>query len=150
MDAKKLVIIFAVLLMLSGGTISVLKWLKIGPFSDSVEVTDEETAPDEPPVAIDMDKLSIPIFAEDRVTATILIELKVDAIGAENQEMIIKLLPRLSDAFFKDLYVFIPRIIRRKNKLTTNILSERMKQTADKILGPGVIHSVIILKVTES
>ena len=149
MDAKKLVIIFAVLLMLSGGTISVLKWLKIGPFSDTIELA-EKSAPDEPPVAIEMDKLSIPIFAENRVAATILIELKVDAIGAENQEMITKLLPRLSDAFFKDLYIFIPRLIRRKNKLTTRILAERRKKTADKVLGPGVLHSVIILKVTES
>ena len=148
MDAKKLVIIFAVFLMLSGGAISVLKWLKVGPFSDSTEV--EETVPDEPPVAIDMDKLSIPIFAEDRVAATILIELKVEAVGLGNQELITKLLPRLSDAFFKDLYVFIPRIIRRKNKLTTSILAERMKQTADKVLGPGVLHNVIIIKVTES
>jgi hypothetical protein len=148
MDVKKIVIIFAVLLMLAGGTISVLKWLKIGPFSDTVEV--EEAAPDELPIIIKMDKLSIPIFAEERVAATILIELKVEAIGLENHTMITKLLPRLSDAFFKDLYVFIPRLIRRKIKITTSILAKRMKSVADKILGPGILHKVIITKVTDS
>jgi hypothetical protein len=150
MDAKKIVIIFAVLLMLSGGTISVLKFLKIGPFSDDIEVTEEKTDPTEPPVAIKMDKLSIPIFSEGGVAATILIDLKVEAIGTENHEMITKLLPRLTDAFFKDLYVFIPRLIRRKNKLTKSILVESLKQTADKVFGPNVLHKVIIVKVTDS
>ena len=148
MDMKKIVIFFAVFLMLSGGTVSVLKWMKIGPFSDAVDVA-EEAVPVEAPVAIDMDRLTIPIFAEDRVAATVLIDLKVEAIGAENQEMITKLLPRLSGAFFKDLYVFIPQIIRRDNKLSTDILAERMKQTGDKVLGPGVLHSVTIVEVSE-
>ena len=148
MDAKKLVIVFAVLLMLSGGAISVLKWLKIGPFSDSAEV--EEVVPKEPPVAIKMDKLSIPIFADGTIAATILIELKVEALGLENQEIITKLMPRLTDAFFKDLYVFVPQLIRRKIKLTTSVLTERMQQVADKVFGPGILHKVIIIKVTDS
>ena len=149
MDAKKIVIIFAVLLMLTGGTISVLKWLQVGPFSDSVEV-EEEITPIEPPVTIKMDKLSIPIFSENSIAATILVELKVEAIGLENQEMITKLLPRLSDAFFKDLYIFIPRLIRRKTKITTRVLAERMQKVADKVFGPDVLHKVIIVKVTDS
>ena len=147
MDAKKIVIIFAVLLMLTGGTISVLKWLKIGPFSESVE--EEEAAPQEPPVVIKMDKLSIPIFAENTIAATILIELKIEVIGIEKQEKVTKLLPRLSDAFFKDLYVYIPRLVRRETKLTKSILTKRMHQVADKLFGQGVLHKIIITKVTD-
>jgi hypothetical protein len=150
MDAKKIVIIFAVLLMLTGGTISVLKWLQIGPFSNSIEAEEKETTPIEPPVTIKMDKLSIPIFAENSIAATILVELKVEAIGPENQEMITKLLPRLSDAFFKDLYVFVPQLIRRKTKITSRVLAARMKKVADKVFGPDVLHKVIIVKVTDS
>ena len=78
------------------------------------------------------------------------VRLKVEAIGLENQDMITKLLPRLSDAFFKDLYVFIPQLIRRKIKLTTRILSERMQKVADKVFGPDILHKVIIVKVTDS
>tara|TARA_B100000902_G_scaffold124917_1_gene124713 strand:- start:53 stop:499 length:447 start_codon:yes stop_codon:yes gene_type:complete len=148
MNAKKIVIIFAVLLMLTGGIISVLKWLKIGPFSNTVEI--EEVAPINPPLTIKMDKLSIPIFADDRIAATILIELKLEALGAENQVRITKQLPRLTDAFFKDLYVFVPQLIRRNTKLTTSILATRMQKIAKKVLGEGVLHKVIILKVSDS
>jgi len=148
MNAKKIVIIFAILLMLTGGTISVLKWLKIGPFSDTIEV--KEIAPVELPKTIKMDKLSIPIFAEERIAATILIELEVEVLGNENRQKIMRQLPRLTDAFFKDLYVFIPQLIRRKINLTTSILSARMQKVADKVFGQGVLHKVIILKVTDS
>lgn len=154
MDVKKIVIAFSVFLMLSGATVSVLKWLKVGPFA---EVTEEElqaqqeeaVVPDEPPVAIDMDSMNIPIFAEDRVAATVMIKLKVEVIGSENEEKVTKLMPRLNDAFFKDLYAFIPRVIRRQNKLNASILVERMKMTGDKVLGPNIIHDVIIEEVTE-
>ena len=37
MDVKKIVIIFAVILMVTGAAISILKWLKIGPFSEEAQ-----------------------------------------------------------------------------------------------------------------
>ena len=148
MDAKKIVIIFAVLLMLTGGTISVLKWLKIGPFSETVE---ENEVPSEPtPLTINMNKLSVPIFADNTLATTIQIELKVQVIGIENKEKINKYKPRLSDALFKDLYVYIPRLVRREIKLTKSILTKRMHQVADKVFGQGVLHKIIITKVKDS
>ena len=147
MDVKKIIIIFAILLMIGGGTISVLKWLQIGPFSNKVE--EEKITQVEPPIDIKMDKLSIPIFAEDRVAATILIELKVQVLGVENQQALIKQLPRLTDAFFKELYVFVPQLIRRKTKLTTSILTTRMQKAAKKVLSPGLLHKIVMLKVTD-
>lgn len=152
MDIKKIVIIFSILLMITGGTVSVLKWLKIGPFAVSTEEelkAEEDAIPDVPPVAIIMDDLYISIIAEDRVAATVMIKLNVEVIGPENEEKVTKLLPRLSDAFFNDLYVFIPRVIRRQNKLTAAILSERLMMISEKVMGANVISSVIIEEVTE-
>jgi len=152
MDVKKIVIIFSVLLMLTGGTVSVLKWLQLGPFAvvtEEDQKEQEEATPDEPPIEIEMDDLYISILAEDSVAATVMIKLKVDVIGKTNEEEVTKVLPRLSDAFFKDLYVFIPRIIRRQSKLNSDILSERLKMIGDKVMGPGIINNVIIVEVTE-
>jgi len=152
MDIKKIVIIFSVLLMLTGGTVSVLKWLQIGPFAVVTEEdlkAQEEATPDEPPIEIEMDDLYISILAEDSVAATVMIKLKVDVIGKTNEEEVTKVLPRLSDAFFKDLYVFIPRVIRRQSKLNGDILSERLKMVGDKVMGPNIINNVIIIEVTE-
>ena len=147
MDIKKVVIIFSVFLMLSGGTVSVLKFLQIGPFEQVSEEdlkAEEEAIPDVPPVVIAMDDLYISILAEDRVAATVMIKLNLEVIGKENEEKVTKLLPRLGDSFFKDLYVFIPRVIRRQNKLNTDILTERLMMIGEKVMGPNVINNVII------
>ena len=148
MDVKKIVIIFAVILMVTGAAISILKWLKIGPFSEEAQKV-EEVVVDPVPISIDMDRLTVPIFSEDRVAATVLIDFKIEAMGFENQEKITKLLPRISDAFFKDLYIFIPRVLRGQNKLSKNLLAKRMEHIGDKIVGDGVLHSVSITEVSE-
>lgn len=151
MDIKKIVIIFSIFLMLSGGTISVLKWLQIGPFAPETEdeMKAEEDVADEPPVAIAMDDLYISILIEDRVAATVMIKLNVEVIGQENEDKVNKLLPRLSDAFFKDLYVFIPRVIRRQNKLSAEILTERLMMVSHKVMGANVINNVVIEELNE-
>ena len=152
MDIKKVVIIFSVFLMLSGGTVSVLKFLQIGPFEQVSQEdlkAEEEAIPDVPPVVIAMDDLYISILAEDRVAATVMIKLNLEVIGKENEEKVTKLLPRLGDSFFKDLYVFIPRVIRRQNKLNTDILTERLMMIGEKVMGPNVINNVIIEEVNE-
>jgi len=150
MDVKKIVIAFSVLLMISGATISVLKWLKIGPFSEAVvEEAVVEEKPEELPLEVDIDDLIIPLFDDDRVAATVMINLKLEVKGTENEEKVTKLLPRLSDAFLRDLYAFIPRVVRKEGKLTPSILRERMKMIGEKVLGPEVIHDIIIEEMTE-
>lgn len=154
MDVKKLVIAFSVILMLSGATVSVMKWLKVGPFEEMTEEDlqaqqDEAAVPDEPPVAIDMDPLNIPILADDKLAATVMLKLKIEVVGTENHDKVSKLLPRITDALFKDLYVFIPRVIRQHNKLNASILTERIRMTSEKVMGPNVIHNVIIDEVAE-
>lgn len=152
MDVKKLVIIFSIFLMLSGGTVSVLKYLQIGPFAPVSEEdiqAEKEVIPDVPPVEIDIDDIFVSIIAEDRVAATVMINLKLEVIGKKNEDEVTKLLPRLSDAFFKDLYVFIPRMIRRQGKLNATILSDRLMMVGDKVMGPKVINNIIIEEVTE-
>jgi hypothetical protein len=152
MDIKKIVIIFSVILMLTGGTVSVLKWLQVGPFavvSDEDLKAGEDALPDVPPIAIAMDDLFISIIADDKVAATVMIKLNVEVIGTENEVKVTKLLPRLSDAYFKDLYVFIPRVIRAQKKLNAAILTERLMMVSEKVMGPNVISSVIIEDLSE-
>ena len=149
MDMKKIVIVFAVLLMISGGAISVLKWLEIGPFAPVVVDEVAEVVPDEPPVSIPMDDLVIPIFSDDAVAATVMIRLSLDVQGGEKEDKVNKVLPRLSDAFLRDLYTFIPRIVRKQQKLTAAILQQRLLMTGNKVVGDKVISKVVIESVSE-
>lgn len=150
MDMKKIVIAFSILLMISGGTISVLKWLEIGPFAPVViDDTVEEEAPDETVISIPMEDLIIPLFSDNTVAATVMIRFGLEVLGEENEEKVNKLLPRISDAFLRDLYTFIPRVVRKQKKLTASILQQRLLMTGSKVLGEGVLYRVVIDSVTE-
>lgn len=145
MDVKKIIIIFSIILMLSGATVSILKFLQIGPFAQS----SEESTPEVIPVKIAMSDLYISILAEDRVAATVMIKLSIEVIGKENEDKVSKLLPRVADSFLKDLYVFIPRVIRLQGKLSAEILNKRLMMIGAKVLGPDTINNIIIEEVNE-
>lgn len=147
---KKLVIAVAIMLMLAGATISVLKWLGIGPFGDPAEVEATGTTPDEPLHFVTMDVLVIPIFQGEKVAATVQIQLKLEAADVESASEIARLLPRLNDAFLRDLYGFIPRHLRKKERLDLALIKDRLQMVGDKVAGPGVIKSVLVQAVLEN
>ena len=147
---KKLVIAVAIMLMLAGATISVLKWLGIGPFGDPAEVEATGTTPDEPLHFVTMDVLVIPIFQGEKVAATVQIQLKLEATNLESASEIARLLPRLGDAFLRDLYGFIPRHLRKKERLDLALIKDRLQMVGDKVAGPGVIKSVLVQAVLEN
>ena len=149
---KKIVIAVAVIVMLAGGTFGVLKWLGIGPFGDGdvVEVEATGTTPGEPPSFVTMDVLVIPIFQGDKVAATVQIQLKLEAADVESASEIARLLPRLSDAFLRDLYGFIPRHLRKEEHLDVALIKDRLQLVGDKVAGPGVIKSVLVQAVLEN
>ncbi len=147
---KKLVIAVAIMLMLAGATISVLKWLGIGPFGDPAEVEATGTTPDEPLHFVTMDVLVIPIFQGEKVAATVQIQLKLEATNLESASEIARLLPRLNDAFLRDLYGFIPRHLRKKERLDVALIKDRLQMVGDKVAGPGVIKSVLVQAVLEN
>ena len=151
---KKIVIAVAVVLMLAGATISVLKFLGIGPFGDGdgdvVETEATGTTPGEAPNFVTMDVLVIPIFQGDKVAATVQIQLKLEVADVGSASKIVRLLPRLGDAFLRDLYGFIPRHLRKEERLDVALIKDRLQLVGDKVAGPGVIKNVLVQALLEN
>jgi len=152
---KKLVIAVALVLMIAGAAVGVLKWLGIGPFSKAKDTTTEATvaaggAPQDAPRFITMDALVIPVFKGERVAATIQIQVKLETAGVDNESKIAHLMPRLNDAFLRDLYGFLPRHLRKENRIDLSIIKRRLQRLGDKVAGPGVIKAVLIQSVIET
>ena len=146
---KKFIIIVVALVMLAGGGFSALKAMKMGPFAEEGEV-EEEASPAEPPRFIDFDPLYLPIFRGDKVAATIQVQFRLETVGEENEARINKLLPRLNDAFLRDLYVFIPELLKKTDQIDPNIIKKRMHQVGARVTGKDVIKGVIIKSVASS
>ncbi len=151
---KKLVIAVAVMLMIGGATVSVLKWLSIGPFAEveaEAEAVETEATgtSGEPLRFIAMDVLVIPIFQGEKVVATVQIQLKLEAANVEKESEIAHMLPRLNDAFLRDLYGFIPRHLRKEKRVNVALIKERLQMVGDKVAGPGVIKNILVQALLE-
>ncbi len=147
---KKIVMIFAALVMLGGGTASILKWLQIGPFQESKKEEKQAKAQKvEEAFTIDMDPLVTTIFQENRVAALVQIELKLETVGDKKAERIKYLLPVINDAFLKDMHSFIPRLLKAEERLDSDIIRQRLQLIGDKVVGKGMIRNVVVGDIVE-
>ncbi len=147
---NKLVIAFLAIFLIAGGTIGALKFLKMGPFSGKDDKAAMKAKPIEPPRFIDVPPLNVPLFAEDKVAGTVLIQLKLEAMGAANEAKINHLLPRINDAFLRELHTFVPRLLRKTKRLDVFILKKRLQMVSDRVVGKGVVSNVLVQTVTNS
>ena len=151
---KKLIVIFAVLLMLGGGIISVLKVFEIGPFAPAPDDASAEggleEGPMEPPRFVDVEQMQIPVFVGDRVATTIQIQVKLETTGLENVSKLSRMMPRINDAFLRHLYAALPRMLSNDEQLDVIAIKRRLQFVADKTVGPGLVDNVLVQSVTDS
>ncbi|HEX9568233.1 MAG: hypothetical protein ACREB6_14845 [Rhodospirillales bacterium] len=147
---KKIVMIFAILVMLGGGTASILKWLQLGPFQElEKKEKPKEMAKIEDTITIDMDPLVTTIFQENRVAALVQIELKLETQGDKRAERIKYLLPVIIDAFLKDMHSFMPRLLKAEERVDAEIIRQRLQLIGDKVAGKGLIRNVVVGDIVE-
>jgi len=147
---KKLMISFAALLILMGGAVSTLKFLKMGPFQDedAVEVVEEE--PEAKSIFIDMEPILIPIFQGDQVAAKIQIQIKLETKETEKAIRIQRIMPRIANIFITDLHAFMPRLIKQQERVDVIILKERLKLIASRKLEKGLIDDILVQSVLDT
>ena len=147
---KKLLLIFGLLVMLCGGTVSALKFLKLGPFQGE-EVVEEK--PEEQVEAtilfVDMEPLAIPIFQGNRVAATVQIEVKLVTNSKDNVERIKQIMPVITNAFVLDLHSFMPRLLKAEERIDVLIIKQRLQLISNKVAGKGLIKNVLVQSVID-
>ena len=153
---KKLLIAFAAVLMLAGGSISVMKFMKLGPFASPEDIEARAQAAAQAaaakratPLFIDLEPLVISIFDGDKLAANIHITLKIETHSDAHAAQIRSKLPRISDAFLRDLHGFIPRHLRNAERLDVGVLKERLTMVGERVMGKGVITGVLIQSVND-
>ena len=147
---KKLLLIFGLVVMLCGATVSALKFLKLGPFQGE-EVVEEK--PEEQAEAtilfVDMEPLAIPIFRGNRVAATVQIEVKLVTNGKDNVERIKQIMPVITNAFVRDLHSFMPRLLKAEERIDVLIIKQRLQLISNKVVGKGLIKNVLVQSVID-
>ncbi|OHC77368.1 MAG: hypothetical protein A3B62_02830 [Rhodospirillales bacterium RIFCSPLOWO2_01_FULL_65_14] len=147
---QKLIMIFAVLVMLGGGAASVLKWLQLGPFEGTGEAKKEKKEePAKAAIPVDMEPLVVTIFQGNKVAALVQIEVKLEAMGEKNAAHVKYLLPIITDAYLRDLHGFVPRLLKAKEKIDPEIIRQRLMLIGEKSAGKGMINAVVVGNIIE-
>lgn len=162
---KKMAIIVAVFMMIVGAAVSVMKTLELGPFAPSAEEKASATEGEEegggdqaaapaasgPPLRfVDVEPLNIPVFHEDRVATTIQITLKLEVVDSKNEALVKQMLPRLNDAFVRDMHAFIPRLLKQEERLNVVIIKKRLQIVAERLVGKELISNILVQSVTDT
>lgn len=147
---KKLLLIFGMLIMLGGGTVGALKFLRLGPFQgeEVVEEKQEEVV-DDTTMFVNMDPMAIPIFQGNRVAATVQIQVKLETNGKDNVKKIKRIMPVITDAFVRDLHSFLPRLLKAKERIDVLIVKQRLQYISNKVAGKGLIKNVLVQSVID-
>ena len=147
---KKLIIMVVGLLILGGGAASVLKWMKLGPFEEVVAEAGEEMVRDDDMLFVDMEPLVIPIFEGDKVAAIVQIQIKLETIGSENKAKLQYVMPRISNLFITDLHTFIPRMLKKIERIDVLIIKQRLKLISDRRIGQEIIQNILVQSVIDT
>ncbi len=144
-------VIFAALMILAGGVVAAMKWLKVGPFaSDTVVESEHVETPKEEPIYIDMEPIVIPVIQGAQAVATIQIQIKLLAAGKDNASEVKRLMPKISDLFIRDLYAFIPRLLKDKERIDVATLKARLLLMTERKLGKGLLQDVLVQSVIDT
>ncbi len=145
---KKILFALGGALLLIGITVGILKWQKIGPFSNDEETAEEEVY--EPPVLgeaptfLDVDAIVINIFKDDEVIGNIQFAVKLEIVGNDAYRIVTRRKAKLVDAYLRDLSAYIPRYLLRADQLDVDVVMKRLQGLTDKVMGPGVVKRVLI------
>ncbi len=156
--SKKLIFLFAGIIVLAGGTALALKLLGIWPFSSqinsSVQTLDQGVNKNNKllpknEITIKMDPIFIPIIQRNKVALNLKLEMSI--ICDKGSEQLLKQkLPILKDAYIQDLFSFIPRKLRKNSKLDKGTLKRRLEIIGNKTVGKGKILSINIINYSEA
>jgi hypothetical protein len=149
-----LIFVVAGFIVLAGGAITVMQQLEIGPFAPKVAGAEAEDAArksaprNDPPRFVTMDPVVVPILQNDRVAATIQIEIQIETTQSRESQLN-KQMTRLTDAFVTDLKTFVPRHLRDHPQVDTEVLKKRLAIIGERAIGKGLFDAVLIQNVLE-
>ncbi len=147
---KKLVLALVLLVVVTGAALAIVKWLGFGPFGGTEgDPPPAATAPPSSAYYVALDAILVPLLRDDKVAGTVQIQVKLEVVGDQARDAVLQAKPRLSDAYFQELYAYIPRLLAGGARLDVGMLKKRLQLVSDKTVGGGIVQDVLLQSVTE-
>lgn len=152
---KRIIIAVAVVIMLMGGGISVMKTLKIGPFAPVPTANGDAPveAPKEKlePVIVPLEPLTVPVFQGDKIATTVTMEVHLEVMGSKKAAEAKKMLPKIADTFLRDLHAYLPRLVETQGELDVEVILGRLNSVAKKSpVTKDLVNRVLIQAISDT
>ena len=72
------------------------------------------------------------------------VKVKIEPEGQGNAVFLTRQMPKISDAFVRDLYAFIPRMLKTKKRIDVLILKQRLQVVGERLMGKGLIKDILV------
>jgi len=137
------------IIILAGGATAAMKFLEIGPFSKDTTEKDKNLEKKKDSVFVDLEPLIFNIIQGDKISKPIQIQITLETEGQENADFLEQRLTKLKAEFFEDLYSFVPRLLKKQDRLDIVILQKRLKIIGGRLVGTPYIKTVQIEIIKE-
>lgn len=101
------------------------------------------------PVFVKLPLFSIPVIEGDKVTRQVVVGVALELVEGVKAASIGEKQPAVIDAFFRDLYGMFGQRSQISRVAVERSIKQRLGQTADRVLGPGIVRQVLILDLLE-
>lgn len=149
---QKILMFFLLLAVLVGGALAVMILLELGPYAPPPEEKTAEQLELEREIettSVKIKPFNIPIFQGTQVSGSMQVQFALEI--PKGQEPIINdNMIRLEDAYLRDLYVFLPRLLRNRETLDIIALKNRLMRVTESIIGTDVVENILIQSVADN
>jgi flagellar basal body-associated protein FliL len=98
---------------------------------------------------VDLESLTVAVIRNSRVEKHVVLQVSLEVPDEATRANVSKALPRLKDAFIKDLYDYYAVRTPGSDGINVEGIKKRLKRTSDLIMGEGVIRAVLIQGAVE-
>ena len=143
---KLIVIVVIVLVLLAGGG-GAAYYFRADLFGDSAS---------RPPITkttdtlfVDLESMTIAVIRNRRIAKHVVLQVTLEVPDEETRASVSHALPRIKDAFIKDLYDYYAVQQQGRDGINVEAIKKRLKRTADEVMGPGKVNAVLIQGAVE-
>lgn len=101
------------------------------------------------PVFVKLPPINVPVITGNRLAAQVGISLSLELFDGKTADDLEPKQRQLQDAFIRDLYVIFQQRTDPAHPVDGGLIKSRLKITADRVLGPGLVKDVLIGQLFE-
>jgi hypothetical protein len=96
------------------------------------------------PIYISVDRITVAVFRDNEVAQHLIFILKLEVTDRAATSQVIDKMPRLTDAFMRDLHTMASAPQTARDGLDMALAKRRLLSTSIRVLGPDIVRDVLI------